>query len=151
MNLEFKTILLQELHSRGYKYIVRDDNDALYAFKEKPTKHQWVWSVNDSDDHLNDYISICVFNDLFQEIKWEDEEPFFIGAYIEGVNWLKIPINTNVFVRNHDDDDWYPRHFAGFDVNNKEFPFKAFKWGRTKWTNSGSINQWAQCKLAENK
>lgn len=59
----------------GYKYITRDKifgNDDLNAYSDKPNKSSNYWIANDETKvaELN--------HNLFEFIKWEDEEPFEI-------------------------------------------------------------------------
>lgn len=58
-----------------YKYIARDESNRLYIYKEKPYKNAIHWSDNDIDD---DFLDFYMFDNLFQFIKWEDDEPYSI-------------------------------------------------------------------------
>ena len=74
--------------------------------------------------------------------KWSEQE------YVEPpVDWSKVPVDTKVYVRNHDSESWVPRHFARFEDG------KIFTWvsGTTSFSNEGCGNTvwWNQGKLAE--
>ena len=58
-----------------YKYIARDNNDALYVYYNKPMRDDKneVW-VSDNTD----YIPESIFGSIFHFIKWEDAEPWQI-------------------------------------------------------------------------
>ena len=58
-----------------YKYIARDNNDALYVHYNKPIRDDKneVW-VSDNTD----YIPESIFGSIFHFIKWENEEPWSI-------------------------------------------------------------------------
>lgn len=63
-----------------YKYIARDESNRLYIYKEKPYKNNIHWSSNDIND---DFLDFYMFDNLFQFIKWEDEEPYLIEDLLE--------------------------------------------------------------------
>ena len=55
------------------KYIVRDRNNKLYVYTEKPVRWSCYWSLRGSYQ-----ISADIFGDIFSFIKWEDEDPWSI-------------------------------------------------------------------------
>ena len=57
-----------------YKYIARDISGNLYGYKDKPIKMCSVWYVTNCL-----YDSMCVFNNYFQCVQWEDNEPTLIA------------------------------------------------------------------------
>ena len=56
------------------KYIARDENNRLYVYYQKPVHKNELWTSN--DDYY--YISTSLFGNMFDFIKWEDEEPWSI-------------------------------------------------------------------------
>lgn len=58
----------------GCKWIAKDKNKTVAAFKEKPQKWEkgWINTTNNLDDWIELYLPISF-------IHWEDEEPFYIG------------------------------------------------------------------------
>lgn len=61
---------------KNYKYLVRDKDGLLSVFTDKPVKVDiyGIW------DCATDYgMGLDAFSHLFQSIKWEDNEPYFIG------------------------------------------------------------------------
>lgn len=55
--------------NKQYKFIVRERNGYLYAYINKPRKYDKAWQS------LTCMRSMSLFDDLFQFIQWEDEEP----------------------------------------------------------------------------
>ena len=63
---------------KRWRYIAKDKNGTISAFGSKPTKKERCWLNYEGFDCLD------VFKDsLFDEIKWEDEEPIYIDEYVE--------------------------------------------------------------------
>lgn len=67
----FEWYLLNHALHNGYNYIVKDKNQKLYLFENEPVKNVDEW-INEVTGR---YYNFSIFNDLFQFIKWEDEEP----------------------------------------------------------------------------
>ena len=65
------------------KYIARDNSNELYIYNKKPTRMDCDWYLNDGILCL---ISTRVFGNIFDFIKWEDEEPLSI----EDLKKLKV-------------------------------------------------------------
>lgn len=63
---------------KEYKWITRDKNSNLYIFINKPFKIESIWYA---DGYLTD---LHIFKHLFQSIKWEDKEPYFIEDLLKG-------------------------------------------------------------------
>ena len=64
---------------KKYKWIARDESGSLCIFDEKPKKSEEMW---DNVTH-SDFIELGCFNNLFNSIHWEDEEPIRIDDYVE--------------------------------------------------------------------
>lgn len=67
---------------------------------------------------------------------------------VHKIDWTKIPVNTKVLVREDENADWLPRHFAGYSNGY----YCTYPDGCTSWTNekgSATVIRWNQCKLAE--
>lgn len=74
--------------------------------------------------------------------KWSEQE------YVETpVDWLKVPVDTKVYVRDFDNGFWIPRHFARFEDG------KIVTWndGVTSFSidDFNNVSKWNQGKLAE--
>ena len=69
---EVERIILENT-SEENKYIARDENGSLFLYPDKPKKecekYGWLASASGCE-------SFCLFNHLFQNIKWSDEEPY---------------------------------------------------------------------------
>ena len=70
-------VILRNVDSK-YKYIGRDMNGLLHAYKEKPEKDESEWSAPS-------YVGLLAFRHLFSMVKWEDDEPWKIE------DLLKLP------------------------------------------------------------
>ena len=66
---------------KKYKWVARDKSNKLCIFVEKPNKQNearmWVNVISTG------YIEFHCYNQLFNSIKWEDEEPICIDDYVE--------------------------------------------------------------------
>lgn len=69
--------LLKFFSNKGYKYIARDSGDGLGVYISKQHKDFKVWKTN------RRYIGIGLLWELFQFVKWEDEEPTSIKDVLE--------------------------------------------------------------------
>ena len=71
--------LLKGLLERGFNYLARDKDGALYAFDGSPVKTEesglWDVCLNSDSEHIQ--------NDNFPEIKWTDNEPTKIADLLE--------------------------------------------------------------------
>lgn len=71
-----------------FKWITRDQDGLLCIYDKKPQKAIDVGRTNPGywfcDDDEYDSASMIAFNSLFQNIKWEDEEPTLIEEASEG-------------------------------------------------------------------
>lgn len=75
--------ILKALKVLGYVWLARDKNGELYAFFNEPTKSFSVW---DDDNEEERYYFPIKEKDLFNFIKWEDEEPTSIDDLLKGEN-----------------------------------------------------------------
>ena len=65
---------------KEYKWIARDDDGLLCVYKEKPSKDDYDgWN-----DSAFSFASLWAFDNLFQFIKWEDDEPYSIEELLKG-------------------------------------------------------------------
>lgn len=63
------------------------------------------------------------------------------------VDWTKVPVDTPIYVRDSEDESWYPRHFAKFE-NEKVF---AWKEGRTSFSTENDLDEIIDWRLAKLK
>ena len=61
------------------------------------------------------------------------------------VDWNKVPVDTPVWVRDREDQDWKPRYFAKYE----DGLVHAWDGGTTSWSSDGGTTGWTQAKLAE--
>ena len=64
---------------KKYKWIARDKSGSLCIFDKKPKKSEEMWD----NVICSDFIELNCFNNLFNSINWEDEEPIRIDDYVE--------------------------------------------------------------------
>lgn len=77
-------------------------------------------------------------------LKWANSE------YVEPpVDWSKVPVDTPILVRAHEDGVWTRRHFAKY----KNGKIYAWSGGLTSWSVAGSfdVSDWKYAKLAESE
>jgi len=73
---EEELIILANI-SKQYNYIARDLSNNLFVFKDKPHKGRVSWV-----GFGGKFVNIKIFDDVFKEIKFEDEEPIRIDDYV---------------------------------------------------------------------
>lgn len=71
---ELEYVILKFIHKEGFKYIARDKDGNLFAFRFKPKKSGDIWDcdIKYNISYANDLI---IFNKLLKFVKWEDTEP----------------------------------------------------------------------------
>jgi hypothetical protein len=70
----FEKSILECAVNHWYVWIARDENGYLYIYIDKPEKDESEWGVSLWDSCLD----MNLFEDKFQFIQWEDEEPTYI-------------------------------------------------------------------------
>lgn len=63
------------------------------------------------------------------------------------VDWTKVPVDTPIYVRDYEGEDWYPRHFAKFE-NEKVFTWKD---GKTSFSAKNKLSDTISWRLAKLK
>ncbi len=64
---------------KKYKWIAKDESGSLCIFDKKPKKSEEMWD----NVTYSDFIELNCYNNLFNSIHWEDEEPIYIDDYVE--------------------------------------------------------------------
>ena len=59
----------------GCKYIAKDSDGSIYAYKDRPDKGETCWHQVNHDAQFATVELICDISFL----SWEDEEPYYIG------------------------------------------------------------------------
>lgn len=95
--------------------------------------------------------SRCVFNAVEScgglELENPEKAIDLIMNYEIPVDWTKVPVDTPIYVRDSEDESWYPRHFAKFE-NEKVF---AWKEGRTSFSAENDLDDITDWRLAKLK
>lgn len=63
------------------------------------------------------------------------------------VDWTKVPVDTPIYVRDFEGEDWFPRHFAKFE-NEKVFTWKD---GKTSFSAKNKLSDTISWRLAKLK
>lgn len=142
---EFRKALLEHLYERGYRYIARDYNSCIFTSKAKPSKQEYTWIGGAS------MYGLYAFSDLFQDIQFENEEPFNIAKELGIIDWSKVPKDTKVLV-SRDGKWWTKRYFKEYQENSEK-PFIVYAEGATSWSAAygGLVAEYEYCKLAESE
>lgn len=67
------------------------------------------------------------------------------SEYVEPVDWNKVPIDTEILVRNNENQNWNKRYFAEYDHG----IVRTWTGGKTSWSADGESLPWNYAKLAE--
>jgi hypothetical protein len=124
-------------------------------FKEQPfartSSKSWVkdgyWSTRDDSDSLTrGQGCTTIFEDFFDG-DWKDSlhEIREDGTLRHIISQPKFRIDEKVLVRWEEDEQWYKRHFAGWDKHGRILTWDN---GKTSFTET-SVCPWGQWKLYE--
>lgn len=148
ITMEFKEMLLKNLCDNWFEYIAKDVKGNLCAYKEKPFKGEYCWQIEYG--YEEDVYNLNAFKSFFDDISWDDDEPFKINNPVEQIDWSSVPVDTKVLVRDNDTHKWKKAYFKEYRANDPYAPFVTFGIGKTSWSASSSSDTgWDQCKLAE--
>lgn len=135
--------LLQKVYDAGWRYYVKASNGCMYLTKEKPTFCGDGKSINPYSGGT----TMCTdfFATFIHGIKYN--EVLDIAEELGIVDWSKVPVDTPIYVREHENNTWEKRHFAFFKNG------RVYAWlsGTTSWTNNdtNATFSWKYAKLAE--
>lgn len=116
------------------KVFVKADIITLYYHRELYQELEYYdedfkWSSNKKWDIMEIY-------DCDNKLIWKREE----------IDWSKIPKDTKVLVKNHNDSYWNKEYFNSYSGGK----YYTYMEGRTAWSNnSGTLVCWDECKLVE--
>lgn len=140
---EARQYILQQLYDEGYRYLARDENTFLYAYKQHPAKQQNMWSdTNCISSCVLFYSFLC-----FKDIKWEDEEPLDIKKELGIIDWTKVPKDTKVLVWDEGGNIKNKRYFSHYETSSTNFPFRVYCGGATSWSNTDETVGYQYCEL----
>ena len=72
---------------------------------------------------------------------------WMLEEYRPEIDWLKVPVDTPVLVKDNGCYDWQKRHFALY-LPKGNFKFCVIAAGKNH-ENAGNVAFWEQCKLAD--
>ena len=81
----FEKLILECAVNHGHEWIARDSTGYLYIYSTKPKKDEGEWGV----EQWRNYLDMPLFDDKFQFIKWEDEEPYHIPTLLKECEVIK--------------------------------------------------------------
>ena len=118
-----------ELMEQG-KEVVANNGD-LYRIKDG--KIQFLGEIT-GNWRIDDYTSLLEMMENTYEI------------YEEPIDWLKVEVDTKIYVKDYASEEWEPRHFAKYEDGS------VYAWasGQTSFSSEDNyMTPWAQAKLAE--
>lgn len=74
--------ILKALYIFGFRYVARDEDSLLYCYEALPYKEDGTWNSDNLWIQVKKLPSFKQEVD-FQFIRWEDEKPFDIKAFLE--------------------------------------------------------------------
>lgn len=79
---------------------------------------------------------------------WLDED-----YEAQPADWVKVPVDTLVRVRDNEDGEWILRYFKGFSKESPAYPpgydYEVWSEGTTSVTANECTERWKYCELAE--
>lgn len=139
-NITFRGYLLEHLHDKGYRYIIKDEFEEIYAIE------------NLQNGAVGKFVKwLTSFSYLFKDI--EPEGHLNIAVELGLFDWSTVPDNTPVLVRNNVTEPWEYRHFYKYSAES-DYPFICYIDGKTSYTVKSiqsivKYDNWKFCKLAE--
>ena len=72
-------------------WLARDNNGALYGYRNKPVKCSGMWGVTGDNDDFEEVVVSFITEDPnhYPQVKWSDEEP---KAYKDGIAVTDIEV-----------------------------------------------------------
>lgn len=132
--------LLQKLYDDGWRYIVGSADDYVFITKSEPNivnglfRSVGVWEIYKHIELKSVLPSL------------ERGEVMNIAEELGIVDWLKVEVDTPIFVKNRIEDVWKCRYFAKYEDG------KVYTWcgGRTSWSNVIAYDpvNWEYAELA---
>lgn len=136
-------LFLSIIYKQGFNYLFLDTNADMYvASNEKPEFVENVFMFcGGRQSMICGGFATTILKDLLENRNYIE-----IDDYIDYTDWSKVEVDTPVYVRNNDEEDWEKRHFAYFK-NGKVYTWSS---GTTSWTavNKDYVFQWEHAKLA---
>lgn len=140
---EARQYILQQLYDEGYRYLARDENVFLYAYKYKPVKEKHIWDdTYGASSYLRVHSFLC-----FKDIRWVDEEPLDIVKELGIIDWTKVPKDTKVLVWDKGENIKNKRYFSHYEAQGTAYPFNVYRGGTTSWTGANKTAGYRYCEL----
>lgn len=134
--------LLQKLYDDGWRYCACHYNGELYLTNTMPMVDMESGYINIYS--CNKFECVNCLKSIFPKIK--GNEVLNIARELGIVDWSKVPVDTPIYVRKHENNTWEKRHFAFFKNG------RVYSWlsGVTSWTaeDTNYVFSWKYAKLA---
>lgn len=90
--------------------------------------------------------SECLFRNLAGDCE-ANVRDWLKSEHVKQVDWSKVKVDTPIYVRDTEEEEWRKRHFAGFE----DGEVSAWNGGLTSWTadDEKNVRFWKYAKLAE--
>lgn len=124
-NKELRKELLERMYKAGCRYIARNADGNVHVYKTLPLKKRSYWSTRDP------FIRLHFFENLFEDVTFEDKKPLNIAEELGFIDWSTIPKNTKVLVSDRG-LFWIKSHFKEYQ-DDLEKPFVVYQHGATSW------------------
>lgn len=102
----------------------------------------------------NDCYDICCSDCPFMgqcrpmELETPEKALELVMDYEIPVDWTKVPVDTPIYVRDYEEENWYPRHFAKFE-NEKVFTWMDGSTSFSAENDSDKMISWRFAKLKD--
>lgn len=133
----------KECYKLGFKYIYYNPDRGIHMLsKQQPVFRDATFMYCDGEKYpLVSYFSTLVAEDLLT-----DRNYIAIEDHISIVDWSKVPVDTKVFVRDDESENWMPYYFAKYD---KGICY-VYASRQTSWsTSTNCLVEYKYIKLAE--
>lgn len=133
--------LLQKLYDDGWKYYVKTAGELVFLTTKEPVV------IDNILDIISGGHTKCV--ESLKKIMPDIDKCGIlnIGEELGIIDWSKVPVDTPIYVREHENNTWEKRHFAFFKNG------RVYSWlsGVTSWTaeDTNYVFSWKYAKLAE--
>lgn len=135
--------LLQKFYDDGWLYYYKAGNGCMYLSKRKPAFRIGSNEIDPNSGGTTKCTDALV--GLIPEMQLN--EVLDITKELGLIDWSKVPVDTPIYVRKHENNTWEKRHFAFFKNG------RVYSWlsGVTSWTaeDNNYVFSWKYAKLVE--
>lgn len=135
------TGFLRMIYDQGYNFVFRNPDTCEYTLskKEPVFRGNTFLRCDGGYKYAKDDFSIDILKDLL-----DGRNYIKIDEHIDVVDWSKVAVDTQIFVRSSIEEDWSRRHFATY----KDGKVCVWSYGKTSWSEE-TFSAWNYARLAE--